>query len=68
MRINNLLIAAAAALIGVLPLSQAGAANGPVVVGNVTINIVDPIPSLGLIPGTVNSFPARLASLQCPPG
>lgn len=47
MRINNLLIAAAAVLMGVLPLSQAGAANGPVVVGNITINIVDPIPSLG---------------------
>lgn len=47
MRINNLLIAASAALMTLLTMSPASAANGPVVVGNITINIVDPIPSLG---------------------
>ena len=36
-----------AALITVLPLSQTIADNGPVVVGNITINVVDPIPALG---------------------
>lgn len=35
------------ALLALFPLSQAVAANGPVVVGNITINVVDPIPLLG---------------------
>ncbi|HZW60422.1 MAG TPA: PA domain-containing protein [Woeseiaceae bacterium] len=47
MRIQNLLIVAATVFIGALTYSPADAANGPVVVGNITINIVDPIPSLG---------------------
>jgi hypothetical protein len=35
------------ALFAMLPLSQAVADNGPVVVGNITINVVDPFPSIG---------------------
>lgn len=35
------------ALASLLPISQAAADNGPVVVGNITINVVDPVPALG---------------------
>ncbi len=46
MKNKNKFIALAAAL-ALVPLSQALADNGPVDVGNITINIVDPIPELG---------------------
>ena len=44
---NTFLASVAAALMSLLPVSSSLAANGPVDVGNFTINIVDPIPELG---------------------
>jgi hypothetical protein len=47
MRNNTFLTSIVVALMSLLPLSHAAADNGPVVVGNITINVVDPIPVLG---------------------
>jgi hypothetical protein len=44
---QTFLISIAILLLAMLPLSQAVADNGPVVVGNITINIVDDDPALG---------------------
>lgn len=44
---QTFLTSIAIALLAMLPLSQAVADNGPVVVGNITINIVDFDPALG---------------------
>ena len=47
MKKHTFLTGIAAGLLALVTLSPVLAANGPVVVGNVTVNIVDPIPSLG---------------------
>lgn len=47
MRIINKFSKIVALLGGVILFSAAGAANGPVVVGNITINVVDPDPTIG---------------------
>lgn len=47
MKNSNIFSIVATVLVGILAFSSAGAANGPVVVGNITINVVDPVPSIG---------------------
>jgi len=47
MKNTTFLTSIAVTLFAMLPLSQAVADNGPVVVGNITINIVDSDPALG---------------------
>jgi hypothetical protein len=62
MKNHNFLAGTALFLLAIAPLTSSVAANGPVVVGNFTINVVDPDPDIGF------SDPARAAPIDGNPG
>jgi hypothetical protein len=62
MKAHSYPAALAALLLALVPLSASLAANGPVVTGNFTINVVDPVPEIGF------SDPTPAAPIDGNPG